>query len=209
MLSLTGRLGRRRLRETCAPACKSRKAACPATSSTSSMASRRSTAKVPCWQTSRRPAPKPSCSRARCCETAAASSGITASGSCASWTPPAIRSVPSHSRPIALKGAVTAFLEAMLGGGPRLGVSLALIIAHEDQRPSLATGGRPDPTGGARAHGETCRGGARAHGLRRGGRTTHPLIGALSGEREALADLVMSFATSTASNFVLAAQEHA
>src|SRR5215207_9148444 len=44
------------------------------------------------------------------------------------------RSVPSHSRPIALKGAVTAFLEAMLGVVPRLGV----IIAHEDQRPALA-----------------------------------------------------------------------
>src|SRR5215204_510711 len=163
----------------------------PRCSSTSSMASRRSTAKVPCWQTSRRPAPKPSCCRARCCETAAASSGTTASGSYASSTPPAIRSVPSHSRPIALKGAVTAFLEAMLGVVPRLGVSLALIIAHEDQRPalaSLATGGRPDPTGGARGHGETCRGGARAHGLRRGGRTTR-LIGALSGEREALVDL--------------------
>src|SRR3954454_442763 len=29
MLSLTGRLGRRRLRETCAPACKSRKARMP------------------------------------------------------------------------------------------------------------------------------------------------------------------------------------
>jgi len=43
-----------------------------------------------------------------------------------------------HSRPIALKGAVTAFLEAMLGVVPRLGVSLALIIAHEDQRPALA-----------------------------------------------------------------------
>src|SRR3954467_4122001 len=75
------------------------------------------------------PRRKPSCSRARCCETAAASSGTTASGSCASWTPPAIRSVPSHSRPIALKGAVTAFLEAMLGVVPRLGVSLALSIA--------------------------------------------------------------------------------
>jgi hypothetical protein len=83
----------------------------------------------------------------------------------------------------------------MLGVVPRLGVSLALIIAPSSRMrisaplwPSLATGGRPDPTGGARGHGETCRGGARAHGLRRGGRTTR-LIGALSGEREALADL--------------------
>src|SRR5215208_3105708 len=104
------------------------------------MASRRSTAKVSCWQPRGGPRPKPSCSRARCCETAAASSGTTASGSCASWTPPAIRSVPSHSRPIALKGAVTAFLEAMLGVVPRLGVSLALIIAHElsGEREALA-----------------------------------------------------------------------
>ena len=79
----------------------------------------------------------------------------------------------------------------MLGVVPRLGVSLALIIAHEDQRPALALSCYRWASGSNRrstCHGETCRGGARAHGLRRGGSTTR-LIGALSGEREALADL--------------------
>src|SRR5215216_4163426 len=125
-------------RETCAPACKSRKARMPRYFFHVIDGIETIDSEGTVLATSRRPAPKPSCSRARCCETAAASSGTTASGSCASSTPPAIRSVPSHSRPIALKGAVTAFLEAMLGVVPRLGVSLALIIAHEDQRPALA-----------------------------------------------------------------------
>src|SRR5215203_1870997 len=97
----------------------------------------------------------------------------------------------------------------MLGVVPRLGVSLALIIAHEDQRPALALSCYRWASGSNRrstGHGETCRGGARAHGLRRGGRTTR-LIGPLSGEREALADVgheLRDFA-----NFFLTAQEHA
>ena len=100
----------------------------------------------------------------------------------------------------------------MLGVVPRLGVSLALIIAHEDQRPALALSCYRWASGSNRrstGHGETCRGGARAHGLRRGGSTTR-LIGALSRENARRWPIsVMSFATSTASNFFLAAQEHA
>src|SRR5215212_932431 len=97
-----------------------------------------------------------------------------------------------HSRPIALKGAVTAFLEAMLGVVPRLGgqpgFSSSRMRISAPLWPSLATGGRRDPTGGARGHGETCRGGARAHACE--GRPHHASDrGSLPRKREALADL--------------------
>ncbi|MFL5196797.1 MAG: DUF6894 family protein [Microvirga sp.] len=89
-----------------------------------------------------------------------------------------------HSRPIALKGAVTAFLEAMLGVVPRLGVSLALIIAHEDQRPALALSCYRWASGSNRRSTGSWRNLSRRRSrsrLRRGGRTTR-LIGALSRE---------------------------
>ena len=79
----------------------------------------------------------------------------------------------------------------MLGVVPRLGVSLALIIAHEDQRPALALSCYSWASRSNRRSTGSWRNLSRRRSrsrLRRGGRTTR-LIGALSGEREALADL--------------------
>src|SRR5215213_7079162 len=153
-------------RETCAPACKSRKARMPRYFFHVIDGIETIDSEGTVLATSRRPAPKPSCSRARCCETAAASSGTTASGSCASWTPPAT----SNSGPIALKRGGHGVSRSHARRSARLGVSLALIIAHEDQRPALALSCYRWASGSNRrstGHGETCRGGARAHGLGR------------------------------------------
>src|SRR3954471_23139160 len=133
MLSLTGRLGRRRLRETCAPACKSRKARMPryffhVIDGIETIDSEGTVlADV---------------EEARAEAIVLSGAMLRDSGgkfwNNGQWQLRVVDATGNKVCALTFSAAVTAFLEAMLGVVPRLGVSLALIIAHEDQRPALA-----------------------------------------------------------------------